>query len=78
MAATQEVVRAVGKTIVFNATVVTVGFAVLLLSQFPQHVKLGQFVAAYMVLSCIVALVILPLLYSQPAVSRRAMVSKSE
>lgn len=78
LAATQEVVRAVGKTIVFNATVVTVGFAVLLLSQFPQHVKLGQFVAAYMVLSCIVALVILPLLYSQPAVSRRAMVSKSE
>ena len=76
--ATHEVIRAVGKTIVFNATVVTLGFAVLFLSQFPQHVKLGQFVSAYMVLSCLVALVVLPLLYSLPAVQRRVMVRKSE
>ena len=69
--ATQEVMRAVGKTIVFNATVVTVGFAVLFLSQFPQHVKLGQFVSAYMILSCLVALIILPWLYSLPAVQQR-------
>ena len=76
--ATHGVIRAVGKTIVFNATVVTAGFAVLFLSQFPQHVKLGEFVAAYMVLSCLVALVLLPLLYSLPAVQQRLMVEKSE
>lgn len=74
--ATQGVIRAVGKTIVFNATVVSVGFAVLFLSQFPQHVKLGEFVAAYMVVSCIVALLLLPLLYSLPAVQRHLKEAK--
>jgi hypothetical protein len=76
--ATHAVIRAVGKTIVFNAVVVAVGFAVLFLSQFPQHVKLGQFVSAYMVLSCLAALIILPLLYSLPVVKRHLTVSKSE
>ena len=75
MESTNGVVRAVGKTIVFNATVVTAGFAVLFLSQFPQHVKLGQFVSGYMVLSCLVALTLLPLLYSLPAVKKRLMVT---
>ncbi len=77
VAVTNAVIRAVGKTIVFNATVVTAGFAVLLLSQFPQHVKLGQFVSGYMVLSCLVALTLLPLLYSLPAVRDRLKVAKS-
>ena len=54
--------RTVGKTIVFNALVVTSGFVVLLFSQFPPHVKLGAFVAAYMVLSCVIALTVLPTL----------------
>ncbi len=76
VAATNAVIRAVGKTIVFNATVVTAGFAVLLLSQFPQHVKLGQFVSGYMVLSCLVALTLLPLLYSMPAVRGKLKVAK--
>ncbi|HEY4732874.1 MAG TPA: MMPL family transporter [Gammaproteobacteria bacterium] len=56
--------RSVGKTIVFNALVVTAGFLVLLGSQFPPHVKLGNFVAAYMVVSCAAALIIVPLLLS--------------
>lgn len=66
--------RSVGRTIVFNAAVVTLGFFVLLASRFPPHVKLGAFVAAYMVVSCIAALVILPLLIelSRPALRRRA------
>lgn len=55
--------RTVGKTIVFSAMVVTIGFGVLCFSQFPPHAKLGWFVAAYMVVSCVVALVTLPLLY---------------
>ncbi len=55
--------RTVGRTIVFNAVVVSAGFSVLLLSQFPPHVKLGAFVVAYMIISCIVALFVLPLLY---------------
>ena len=33
------------------------------MSQFPPHVKLGYFVVAYMVLSCVIALVTLPLLF---------------
>lgn len=61
--AAQATMRSVGKTIVFNAVVVTVGFSVLFWSQFPPHVKLGYFVVAYMVISCIVALAVLPLLY---------------
>lgn len=61
-AATRETMRSVGKTIVFNALVVTGGFAVLFFSVFPPHVKLGYFVAAYMVLSCAAALLILPAL----------------
>jgi len=63
-AATSATMRSVGKTIVFNAIVVTAGFLVLLGSQFPPHVKLGNFVAAYMIISCLAALVILPLLLS--------------
>ena len=62
--ATLATMRSVGKTIVFNALVVTAGFLVLLGSQFPPHVKLGNFVAAYMVISCLAALIILPLLLS--------------
>jgi predicted RND superfamily exporter protein len=60
--ATRETMRSVGKSIVFNAVVVTAGFAVLLFSVFPPHVKLGEFVAAYMVLSCAAAFIVLPLL----------------
>ncbi|MCF6322841.1 MAG: MMPL family transporter [Gammaproteobacteria bacterium] len=56
-----ESMRSVGKTVVFNAAVVTAGFMVLLASQFPPHVKLGAFVSSYMVVSCIAALVLLPL-----------------
>jgi len=62
--ATEAAMRGVGKTIVFNATVVTAGFFVLLFSVFPPHVKLGAFVSSYMVISCIVALLILPVLFS--------------
>lgn len=61
--ASQEAMRRVGRTIVFNAVVVTVGFAVLFWSQFPPHVKLGYFVVAYMVLSCVVALLVLPIVF---------------
>lgn len=63
LAATQETMRTVGKTIVFSAIVVTIGFGVLCFSQFPPHAKLGWFVSAYMVVSCLVALITLPLLY---------------
>jgi predicted RND superfamily exporter protein len=59
--AVDETMRSVGRTIVFNAVIVSVGFAVLLLSQFPPHAKLGVFVVLYMMLSCIVALFVLPL-----------------
>ncbi|HGX93417.1 MAG TPA: hypothetical protein ENK35_08895 [Candidatus Tenderia sp.] len=61
--AVSATLRTVGRTIVFNAVVVSAGFSVLFLSQFPPHVKLGAFVVAYMVISCIVALFILPLVY---------------
>ncbi len=61
--AVSATLRTVGRTIVFNAVVVSAGFSVLLLSQFPPHVKLGAFVVAYMIISCIVALFVLPLLY---------------
>lgn len=63
LAATRETMRTVGKTIVFSALVVTVGFGVLCFSQFPPHAKLGWFVASYMVVSCLVALITLPLLF---------------
>lgn len=62
--ATQATMRKVGRTIVFNAVIVTVGFAVLLMSQFPPHVKLGYFVVAYMVVSCLMALTVLPVLFA--------------
>lgn len=63
LATTQAAMRGVGKTIVFNAVIVSVGFAMLFFSRFPPHVKLGYFVVSYMTLSCIMALVTLPLLY---------------
>ena len=59
--ATLSAVRGVGKPIVFNATVVTAGFLILGLSQFPPNIKLGYFVAAYMAASCVAALLVLPL-----------------
>lgn len=62
--ATQETLRSVGKTIVFNALVVTTGFMMLFFSQFPPHEKLGYFVAAYMVISCLAALFSLPVVFS--------------
>jgi predicted RND superfamily exporter protein len=70
--ATQATMRSVGRTIVLNALVVMIGFSVLLLSQFPPHVKLGYFVVAYMTVSCVAALVILPVLfaYSRTASSK--------
>ncbi len=52
----------VGRAIVINAVVVVAGFSVLLLSEFPPHAKLGIFVVIYMLLSCLIALVVLPLL----------------
>ncbi len=72
--ATLAAMRSVGKPIVFNATVVTAGFLVLGLSQFPPHVKLGYFVSAYMVVACLAALVLLPLAfaYYRPQFSRTA------
>lgn len=63
LATTQATMRGIGKTIVFNAVIVSVGFTMLFFSRFPPHVKLGTFVVAYMVLSCFMALVTLPLLY---------------
>ncbi|MFQ5488662.1 MAG: MMPL family transporter, partial [Gammaproteobacteria bacterium] len=72
--ATLAAMRSVGKPIVFNATVVTAGFLVLGLSQFPPHVKLGYFVSSYMVIACLAALVLLPLAfaYYRPQFSRTA------
>ncbi len=61
-AAVTESMRSVGKTVVYNAAVVTSGFMILLASQFPPHIKLGAFVSTYMVISCLAALVLLPLL----------------
>jgi len=57
-------VRSVGKAIVLNAMVVTIGFMVLGFSQFPPHVKLGYFVSAYMVVACLAALLLLPLVFA--------------
>ncbi len=62
--ATLSAVRGVGKPIVFNAAVVTAGFLILGLSQFPPNAKLGYFVATYMVASCVAALLVLPLTLS--------------
>lgn len=62
--ATLDTLRSVGKTIVFNAMIVTVGFLVLFFSQFPPNQKLGYFVAAYMVVSCLAALMALPVVFS--------------
>ncbi len=59
--ATLSAVRGVGKPILFNATVVTAGFLILGMSQFPPNIKLGYFVAAYMIASCVAALLVLPL-----------------
>jgi len=64
LSATQATTRSVGRTIVFNALVVTAGFAVLFISQFPPHVKLGYFVVSYMAVSCLMTLVILPVLFA--------------
>ncbi len=60
--AVSNTMKGVGRTIVFNALVVSAGFAVLLLSQFPPHAKLGMFVVVYMILSCFVAMYVLPLI----------------
>lgn len=60
--ATAATMRSVGKTIAFNALIVAAGFSVLLLSQFPPNVKLGEFVGSYMVLSFVAALVTLPIM----------------
>lgn len=66
--------RSVGKPIVFNAVVVTAGFLILGLSRFPPHIKLGYFVAVYMVVASVVALVVLPVALSwlRPRLWRRA------
>lgn len=66
--------RSVGKPIVFNAVVVTAGFLILGLSQFPPHIKLGYFVATYMVIASVVALVVLPiaLTWFRPRLWRKA------
>lgn len=61
--ATVATLRSVGRTIVLNAIVVISGFVILIFSQFPPHAKLGYFVAAYMVVSCLCALIVLPLLF---------------
>ena len=60
--AVTNTMKGVGRTIVFNALVVSAGFAILLLSQFPPHAKLGMFVVVYMILSCVVAMYVLPLI----------------
>jgi predicted RND superfamily exporter protein len=44
--------------------VVAAGFMILGLSQFPPHIKLGYFVATYMVVACVAALVILPVTFA--------------
>ena len=62
--ATANTLRTTGYTIVLNATVVTVGFSVLFFSQFPPHTKLGLFVTSYMIMSCLVAIWVLPALIS--------------
>jgi hydrophobe/amphiphile efflux-3 (HAE3) family protein len=68
-AATAATMRTVGRTIAYNAVIVAAGFSVLLLSEFPPNVKLGEFVAAYMLLSLVAALVTLPILLAYKRVS---------
>jgi predicted RND superfamily exporter protein len=63
-AAVVAAMRSVGKPIVFNATVVAAGFLILGFSQFPPHIKLGLFVATYMAVSCLAALIILPVTFA--------------
>jgi len=67
--ATANTLRTTGHTIVLNAIVVTMGFAVLFFSNFPPHMKLGMFVTAYMLISCLVAIWVLPALiaYFKPS-----------
>ncbi len=62
--ATAATLRTAGRTIVLNATVVTASFSVLIFSQFPPHAKLGYFVASYMVISCVIAIIVLPTFFS--------------
>ncbi len=62
--AIDNTMRTTGYTIVINAIVVSVGFSVLFFSQFPPHVKLGYFVTSYMLVSCLVAIWVLPALLS--------------
>jgi len=62
--AIDNTMRSTGYTIVINAFVVSVGFSVLFFSEFPPHVKLGYFVTAYMIVSCLVAVWVLPALLS--------------
>lgn len=63
LSTTKAAMRGIGKTIVFNAVIVSASFAMLFFSRFPPHVKLGNFVVSYMALSCTMALIMLPLLY---------------
>ncbi len=74
-AAIDNTMRTTGYTIAINAIVVSVGFAVLFFSQFPPHVKLGYFVTAYMLVSCMVAIWVLPALlsYFKPEFKRGLM-----
>lgn len=64
LAATQETLRTVGRTVVFNAVVVAIGFMTLFFSAFPPNQKLGYFVAAYMLVSCLSAVLLLPVILS--------------
>lgn len=73
--ATLESLRRTGRTIIFNALVVSAGFLVLLGSQFPPHIKLGMFVSVYMIISCAVALIVLPLLLSRKKISNSRSVT---
>jgi len=52
--------RRAGRTIVLNAMVVSAGFLVLIASQFPPNTKTGYFVSVYIILSCVIALMLLP------------------
>ncbi len=61
-AAVIATLRSVGRTIIFNSVIVAAGFSVLMTSRFPPHAKLGAVVSSYMLISCVIALVVLPLL----------------
>lgn len=61
--ATITTFRFSGRAIFFNILVVGLGFMVLALSNFPPHAKMGYFVALYLGLSFLVALVSLPLIF---------------